>query len=47
MEAPEPKLINPILNIIEVNPLRLGGLPMNYCIFIKSNVKLMKFKPNS
>ena len=28
MEASEPKLVNPVLNIIGVNSLRLGGLHM-------------------
>ena len=26
LEASEPKLVNPVLNTIEVNSLRLGGL---------------------
>ena len=31
MEASEPKRVNPLLNIIGVNSLRLGGLQMEYC----------------
>ena len=32
LEASKPKWVNPILNIIGVNPLRLGGLHLNYGI---------------
>ena len=39
MEASEPKLVNPILNIIGIDLLRLGGLQiMDIIKIIKINV---------
>ena len=41
LEVSEPKLVNPVLNIIGVNPLRLGGLQLmvdkSHCLLKKLN----------
>ena len=43
MEASEPKWLNPILNIISVNSLRLGGIHIYYNLF-KWNRKKENYK---
>ena len=42
MEASEPKLVNPVLNIIGVNSLRLGGLHIPYTIHKIKTIKINK-----
>ena len=46
MEASEPKWVNPVLNIIGVNSIRLGGLQIsvsNIVIHMNLNINILEF----